>query len=228
VLKSLFAQGGGQVSDREELISMENQKNERSTVILQQFLGNPKNREAFGKFAAKYQPRIKRCCQLRGLQDADADDLTATILLRFFERDVFSDFVFQTKEKFYGYLSTVVKNAVLTFVRDRGRKPDAWSVGNPDVQESLTEVTEAMVRDLETICEEDRALVQTARACVEERLEEKTRQAFHMLADEERPVDEVAQHLQMTKFAVWKVHSRVMRMIREEFQKLNSPTGEKE
>jgi RNA polymerase sigma-70 factor (ECF subfamily) len=191
-------------------------ESQRSTVILQEFLANPSNAEAFGRFATRYHPRIKRCCQARGLQEADADDLTAALLLRFFERDVFADFVFQTKEKFCAWLRTVVTRAVLTFIRDRGRKPDAWSVGNADAQASLERVTEEMVRDLDSICDEERAVLERARNRVEARLEERTRQAFRMLVDEERTPDEVAERLGMTKLAVWQVRSRVLRMIREE------------
>jgi RNA polymerase sigma factor (sigma-70 family) len=211
------------VFDREELILMDSH---RSTVILQQFLANPTNDEAFGKFAGKYQPRIKRCCQARGLQDADADDLTAALLLRFFERDVFADFVFQTKEKFYAWLRTVVTRAVLTFLRSRGRRPEAWSVGNAEAQESLDWVTEEMVRELGCVRDEERALLATVRPRVEQRLEEKTRQAFRMLVDEGHTPDEVAQLLGMSKFAVWKARSRVLRLLRQEFPHLPSPVGE--
>src|SRR5262245_38235165 len=117
---------------------MENQGDQRSTILLRDFLAAPRNREAYGKFVAKYQPRIKRRCSERWrLQDADADDLTASILLGFLQRDVFSGFVFQSKEKFYAWLDTAVKFAVLNFLRERGRRPDAWSVGNTDAQGAL-------------------------------------------------------------------------------------------
>lgn len=205
---------------------MESPENQRSTVILRDFLADPKNHKTFGRFAAKYQPWLKRCCERRGLQDADAEDLTAAILLRFFERDVFQDFVFQTKEKFYHWLDTVVKHGVLTFLRDRGRKPDAWSVGNADVQESLKQVTRAMLRDLESICEEDRARLRTARVRIEEHVHEKTRQAFRMLTDEGRTVDEVVQALDMTPLAVWKVRSRMLRKLRDEFDYLQGSASE--
>jgi RNA polymerase sigma-70 factor (ECF subfamily) len=197
----------------------------RSTIILQEFLADPKNAEAFGKFTAKYLARIKRCCLVQGLQDADADDLAATLLLRFFERDVFTDFVFQSKEKFYSWLHTVVKRAVLTFLRDRSRKPEAWSVGNADAQESLERVSEEMFRDLSSVCEEERGLLAQARASVENRLEANTRQAFGMLVDEGRTADEVAQSLGMSKFAVWQARSRVLRLIRQELPHLPSQEG---
>lgn len=197
-------------------------ESQRSTVILQEFLRDPGNTEAFGKFAAKYQPRIKRCCLARGLQDADAEDLAASLLLRFFERDVFADFVFQSKEKFYAWLRTVVTRSVLTFLRDRGRNPEAWSVGNPDAQESLDQVAREMVPELCSVLEEEQAQVERARAAVEGRVEEKTRQAFRMLVDDGRSADEVAQALGMTKFAVWQARCRVLRMLRQELPHLSS------
>jgi RNA polymerase sigma-70 factor (ECF subfamily) len=199
----------------EEIGSMDSQ---RSSIILQEFLANPGNADAFGKFATRYQPRMKRCCLARGLQDADADDLTAALLLRFFDGDVFTDFVFQSKEKFYAWLRTAVTRAVLTFLRAQGRRPGAWSVGNADAQESLDQVAEEMVRDLGPICEEERARMEEARSRVEARLEEKTRQAFRLLVDEGCSAEEVAGRLGMSKFSVWQARSRVLRKIREELR----------
>ncbi len=206
---------------------MENNGSLRSTIVLRDLLAAPRDREAFGKFVAKYQPRIKRCCSERwGLQDADADDLTASILLGFMERDVFSRFVFRSKEKFYTWLNGAVKFAVLTFLRDRGRRQDWWSAGNADAQESLENVTEDMVRELGRLCEEDYAGVQAARIRVEERVEEKTKEAFRLLEDEGCSAEQVGQRLGMTKFAVWKARSRFLRMLREEFPQLHGPTAE--
>jgi DNA-directed RNA polymerase specialized sigma24 family protein len=198
----------------------------RTTLILGEFLNNPKNAEAFGKFAAKFQPRMKRYFLGRGLQEADADDLTAAILLRFFEKDVFTCFVFQTKDKFNGFLNRVVKNALLTFVRDRGRRPEAWSVGRADAQDALPEIAEGIVGNLQTICEEDRVLVRVARQRVEKRIEDQTKVIFRLLVDEERAVDGICRELEVTKYVVWKARSRVMRMLREEFSKLNNSTGD--
>jgi DNA-directed RNA polymerase specialized sigma24 family protein len=206
---------------------MENNGTQRSTIVLRNLLASPQDRAAFGKFIEKYQPRIKRCCCERWkLQDADADDLTASILLGFMERDVFSRFVFHSKEKFYAWLDGAVKFAVLTFLRDRGRRPDWWSAGNADAQSSLQNVTEQMVRDLGMLCDEDYARVQEARLRVENRVEEKTSAAFQMLEDEGCAVEEVVQRLGMTKVAVWKARSRFLRMLREEFPDLHGPAAE--
>ena len=198
-------------------------ESQRSTVVLQEFLANPKNREAFGSFAKKYHLRIKRCCIGRGLQDADAEDLTANILLRFCERDVFDGFVFQSKPKFYAWLDSVARNAVLTFVRDRGRKPDAWSVGNPDAQESLQKAAKAVMNDLESIYADTQVRIQQARAAVKARVEDHTWQVFVMLVDNEQTVEAATQELAMSKEAVWKALSRVKRLLREELRHLHDP-----
>jgi RNA polymerase sigma factor (sigma-70 family) len=199
-----------------------------STVLLQQFLADPKNQTEFGKFDKKYRPRIKRCCQARGLQDADADDLAAMILLRFFEKDVFVGREFQTKSDFYRWLNAVVKNAVLSFVRARGRKPDAWSVGNPDAQEQLQREYEKMTHDLDTIFEDYRTQVEAARERVLKNAEEKTRLAFLMSVVDGLPADEVAKRLGMSREAVWKLRSRTFQKIRAELRNLLDSEHEKE
>jgi RNA polymerase sigma factor (sigma-70 family) len=196
---------------------------QRTTIILRTFLADPKNHELFASFAGKYQPRIKRCCLSQGLQDADADDLTATILLRFFERDTLDSFVLKTKAQFFVWLRVVVTHAVLTFIRDRGRKPDAWSVGNPNAQQSLERQSEEIARDLEAVYEED--LERVAKACitVKGRVEQRTWEAFCMLVYEERTTEDVAQQLTMTKNSVWTARSRVLQKLREELCDLHGP-----
>lgn len=198
-------------------------ENQRSTTILKEFLADPKNRDLFGRFAERYHARIKRCCLGRGLQDADADDLASSILLRFCERDVFDGFVFQSKEKFYSWLDTVAHRAVLMFVRGRGRQPDAWSVGNPDAQESLRRATQDVTSDLQSIYAEARQRIDQASEKVKTRVEEKTWQAFQQVVEEEVSVAQVTNQLEMSKEAVWKAISRVKRMMREELRDLHDP-----
>jgi RNA polymerase sigma-70 factor, ECF subfamily len=196
----------------------------RSTLFLQRFLADPKNHELFGTFVKKYRPRIVQRCLRCGLQDADAEDLAATILLRFCERDVFDHFVFQTKAKFYGWLDTVVRNDVLMFLRGRTRKPEAWSVGNTGAQEALSQATEEMVRGLKSDSEPDLARVEKGYAHVKAQVEERTWQAFCLLVFENRSVNEVSEQMGMSKNAVYAAKSRVARMLREELTALHSST----
>jgi DNA-directed RNA polymerase specialized sigma24 family protein len=138
---------------------------------------------------------------------------------------VFDGFVLQSKQKFYGWLRVVVGRAVLTFIRDRGRKPGAWGAGGGNAQECLNQVTEGMARELESVCDDDLARVSAARARVKERVAEKTWQAFCLLQDEQLSTDEVAHRLEISKVSVWQARSRVLRLLREELTDLCGPAA---
>jgi RNA polymerase sigma factor (sigma-70 family) len=199
---------------------MDNHPEPGSTVVLKKFLSDPKNKTAFGEFAAKYGPRIYARCRSLGLQDVDAEDLAATILLRFFERETFKDFVFEGKDKFDRWLRKTVKNLVLDFLRNRARKPDFWSVGNPDAQELLDQVANEMAGDLSSAFEHKRALVQIARKQVADRVDPKTWQTFQLLVDDELPVAEVVKRFGIKDVTAWKTRSRVLQMLRDEVARL--------
>jgi RNA polymerase sigma-70 factor (ECF subfamily) len=202
-------------------IAVPTMTNERSSVLLQKFLSDPRNEEQFGQFVAKYQPRIKALCLEGGLQEADADDVTANILLVMWSRGVFDSFVFQGKAAFRGWLARVALNACNTFFRERKRDRSAWSVGDEDAQATLDQVASNLTSGITGIFEEDMARVNAARERVSQRVEERTWQAFCLLVDDERTVAEVASELSMTRTAVWQALSRVKRMLRAEIGELH-------
>ena len=197
---------------------------ERSSILLQTFLANPKNRDVFGTFAAHYYSRIMSCCVRHGLQSADAEDLTSDILLRFCERDVFVGFTFRSKPQFYAWLHKTVSLAVLTFLRGLRRKPDAWSVGNSDAQDALLQVSAKVSADVEALYADVGSRIEDARAKAKNRVEAKTWQAFELAADDGRSAEEISQALDMSKMAVWQAMSRVKRMLREELRDLHEPS----
>ncbi|HET6880829.1 MAG TPA: sigma-70 family RNA polymerase sigma factor [Pirellulales bacterium] len=199
---------------------MEGSEAQRSTSILLGMLADPDSNEAFRRFTGKYLPRMKVCCRGLGMQDADADDICASVLLRFLERGEFRKFVFDSKEKFNHWLNTVVRHAVFTFVRDRGRQPDAWSVGNSGVQRSLDSVAAQVADELAECCRDDLARGERARTIVRERVDAKTMRAFELMFYDERKGADVAAELGMSLTAVWKARSRVAKMLQEEFRKL--------
>jgi RNA polymerase sigma factor (sigma-70 family) len=189
----------------------------------EQTMSEPSDREAFGRLASVMQPRMVQCCKAHGVQDADAEDLVANLMLRFFERDVFARLVFEREEKFYAWIRTVSSRAVYSFMRARLRKPGNWSAGTDASRVALDQLPAAMADGLSTICDEERALARQARARVEQRLSAPTRQGFQMLVDQGVSVEEVGRTLGMTHFAVWKLRSRVLAMIRKELCKLQKP-----
>jgi RNA polymerase sigma-70 factor (ECF subfamily) len=52
----------------------------RSTLLAQ--VRSPENREAWEQFVLVYRPVIYRMARRRGMQDADAQDLVQTVLMR--------------------------------------------------------------------------------------------------------------------------------------------------
>lgn len=193
---------------------------QRSTAVLFRLLAQPESGEAFRQLTDKYLPRMKASCLRLGIQDADADDICAAILLRFYEKREFRKFAFESKERFNHWLNTVVRNAVFSFVRERGRRPDAWSVGDPGAQQSLDGVAATVAEDLLAYCEEDLTLGTVAKSIVRERVDAKTMRAFELLFYDERKGADVAAELGMNLAAVWKARSRVAKMLQEEFKRL--------
>jgi DNA-directed RNA polymerase specialized sigma24 family protein len=196
-----------------------------STVILQNLLAAPTDNRAFAAFVDRFRPRIKAaCCHRLGMQDADADDLTANILLGFYERETFRTFVYRSKPAFRSWLNTVIRNAFLTFRRGRDRKPDAWSLGNSDAQQSLEQVCTGLADDVDSLCEDDLALGQTALERVRERVDAQTLRAFVAQHFDGEKGTDVARRLGISPEAAWKAKSRVAQMLREEFDRLQNRT----
>lgn len=202
---------------------MDVSETQRSTAILLRVLAEPASDEAFRRFTGKYLPRMKECCRRLGMQEADADDICADVLLRFHQRHEFRKFAFQSKEKFNRWLKTVVRNAVFSFARDRGRRPGAWSVGQPAAQESLEGVAAKVADHLAECCHEDFARAERATAIVRERVDAKTMRAFELQFYDNHKGADVAAQLDMSLAAVWKARSRVAKMLQDEFKRLGDP-----
>ncbi|HEX7378611.1 MAG TPA: sigma factor [Pirellulales bacterium] len=192
----------------------------RSSAVLLYVLAQPDSNQAFRGFIDKYLPRMKQSCLRLGMQDADADDICAAVLLRFHERREFRKFAFESKDRFNAWLCTVVRNAVVTFVRQRGRRPDSWSVGDSGAQASLEGIAETVADDLLAYCEDDLRLGEIARSIVRERVDAKTMRAFELQFYDNRKGADVARELGMSLASVWQARSRVARLLQEEFQKL--------
>ena len=79
---------------------------------------DPNDRDAWDQFVSIYRPVVYRLARLRGLQDADALDLTQRVLLSVSQ----SIEKWQPREgvKFRSWLATVAKNAVINSL---SRKP---------------------------------------------------------------------------------------------------------
>ncbi|MGI9473170.1 MAG: RNA polymerase sigma factor [Rubripirellula sp.] len=179
------------------------------------------NREAWEQFSQIYRPVVYRMARARGLQDADAQDLTQRVLfavsqsLPDWERNPGGG-------KFRHWLRRVAKNAVLNAL---SRPPRDRAGGGTTAIELLQQHVESN-DDIEESVDYEfrRQLFRRAALQVQQRTSETNWQAFRLTMLEEQSIDAVADQLRVTVGTVYAARSRVMRRIREAVRELEGET----
>jgi RNA polymerase sigma factor (sigma-70 family) len=178
---------------------------------------DPRDREAWGQFVDIYAPLVYEMARRRGLQDADACDLTQEVL-RSVSRAIGRLDYDRAKGTFRGWLFTVARNSVNTFLEAQRRL--ARGTGDPAVQDWLEDrpgpEEESAVWDREY---QERLLARAAEQ-VRPSFEANTWQAFWQTAVEGKPGKEVAARLGMTVGAVYIARSRVLSSIKKHVAQL--------
>ena len=150
---------------------------------------------------------IYRIARKRGLQDADAQDVTQKILISvagsigtWEKRD--------ETTRFRHWLRVVAKNAILTQLRD---KPKVSGGGGTAVQELLEQQPESeddVQKDIEL--ERQREIFLRASHLVRGEVAENTWQAFELAVIERLPIEEVAARCGKSIGAAYAARGRVM------------------
>ena len=169
--------------------------------------------DAWRQLVELYAPLVYRFLRKRGLQDADAADLTQDVLrslaaaIDSFEYD-------PRRGSFRGWLFTVARNKLHTFLRKKKRRP------TEDDEERLLREP-APDEDVELWEQEYRQrLFDWAADRVRGQFQEATWQAFWRTAVEGQPPRSVADSLKMSVGAVYIARSRVLARLKEEVQRL--------
>jgi RNA polymerase sigma-70 factor (ECF subfamily) len=175
-------------------------------------LRDHRDHEAWAQFVEVYAPLIYAYVRKRGLQDADAADLTQACL-----RQValhVGTLEYQPGHgSFRGWLFTIVRNKLRDFRRRAGRQTQGS--GNAEVQQ-LLESQPAPAAEVDAWEREYQySLLLWAAEQVRPVLQETTWQAFWQTAVEGKPGQEVAAALGLTVAAVYVAKSRVMARLRE-------------
>ena len=175
------------------------------------------DQRAWSQFVAVYGPLIYGFGRKHGLQDADAADLTQEVMravaraARRLEYD-------PGKGSFRGWLFTVVRNELRSFLA--GRRRQAQGSGDTAVQGLLQE--QPAPEDEERLWElEHRTrLFQWAAEQVRGEVQEATWRAFQMTAVEGKSGQEAAAALGLSVAAVYLAKSRVMARLKEHIGRL--------
>ena len=185
-----------------------------SATLLNRLRQHPADQAAWETFVRKYGKKIFGWCLHWGLQEADAKDVTQTVLLKLSK--ALQQFDYDPKRSFRAWLKTVSHHAWHDLVTSRQHglaqgSTDHDKLGSIEARESLSEVLEALW---------DQEVLQIAMQNVRLRVQPKTWQAFYLTAIEDHSGIEVARQLGLPLATVYKAKSNVIKLLQEEAQNL--------
>jgi RNA polymerase sigma-70 factor (ECF subfamily) len=183
---------------------------DRTSASLLARLKDEADSDAWPLFVRRYGPLLYKWCRAWGLQDADVEDVTQTVLVKLARR--LRDFRYDPAQSFRGYLKTMAHYAWCDLLSDH-RQPGA---GDSAVLRQIDNL--AARDDLAKRLEEelDLELLEQAKERVRRRVEPQTWEAFRLTALEGLSGAEVAERLGMKVTAVFKARSRVQQMLKDE------------
>jgi len=195
----------------------------RTGSVLLLLLSNPADPDCWNAFVERYAPKIYGWCRQRGLQEADAQDVTQEVLAQLVKK--LRTFVYDPdKGSFRGWLKTLTHHAWCDYVESRQRAGVAGE--NHELLQYL-ETLEARQDFLQSLAETfDLELLSEAQARVRLQVSARDWKIFESLALEGRTGLQVAKELGMTVTAVLMAKSRVQKKLRKEVCRLDDPEGQ--
>ena len=184
---------------------------------------DPLDRDAWLNFSDIYRPIIYRMARRRGLQDADAQDLTQKVLTSVAAR--MTDWQHDPERgRFRTWLSTVTRNAIIDHLR--GVKPDVAQGGSSLIQRlnRLPASDEATYDEIRR--EQKRQLFRRVAEEIRSEFAEATWLAFWLTSVELSTVTDVADQLQRSVGSIYAARSRVMRRLRQRVSELEADFNE--
>lgn len=178
---------------------------------------DPANRDAWELFASIYRPVIVRIAVARGLQHADAQDLSQQVLMAV--AGAVSDWEKRNEStRFRHWLSRVTKNAILNALM---RRPKDQAVGGSSAENLLLDIVDQDGRTTELIeTEYRRELYLRAASAVRLEFRPESWQAFEMSVTGGVPIEDVARKLGKSMGAIYTARSRIMFRLSEVISEL--------
>jgi len=185
-------------------------------TLIGRLIASPNDPAAWSEFVEWYGRKIYVWCKAWGLQEADAQDVTQEVFLNLSVR--MHHFRYDPRGSFRAWLKAVTHNAWQDYLASQ-LKPGRGS-GRESALERLAaiEARDDLTRRLAEVF--DQELLKEAAARVRLRVQQRTWDAFHLLAIEGLCGAEVAQRLEMKVATVVVARSKVQRMLRAELARL--------
>lgn len=179
---------------------------------------DPANRDAWAEFVTIYRPAVLRFALRRGLQIADAEDVTQRVFMavaRSMEDWKASD----DSGSFRAWLLRVTRNHVINAVT---RQPKARAAGGTSTLRRWNEQLDEKTLEKDLDWELRRAQFRAAAEQVKSEFEPATWQAFWLTTVEEKEIASVASDLGKSTGSVYAARSRVMRRIKQYIERNSS------
>ncbi len=178
--------------------------------------------QAWNEFASIYQPLIFRVVIARGLQYADATDVTQEVLARVAK--VVEQFdPSHANVTFRGWLYRIARNITVDFLRKQNRDRAQTSLDQSTDLSALTSPTAG--ESAEFRLQFEKQIFWVVAQNVRSQVETKTWQAFWETEIERRPVADLAQELKLSVGAVYIARSRVLAKLKKQVQLRMLETG---
>ena len=179
-------------------------------------LGASNNVDAWNEFAQIYQPLIFRIARRRGLQYADAAEVTQEVLTRV-AKAVDGWDPDRNKGTFRGWLYRITRNVTVDYLRKAGRQPINLNALSGLPIDNLVDPGQEHSREFQY--EYEKQLFVWAAKRVQTEFKPNTWQAFWQTAVEGDSIQEAGTELGMTSGAIYVARSRVMKRLSEEVKK---------
>jgi RNA polymerase sigma-70 factor (ECF subfamily) len=185
-----------------------------SVSLLRRLHAAPDDQSAWAEFVARYGPRLDEWCRRWGLQPADAQDVTQTVLLRLAVK--LKQFEYDATKSFRGWLRTLARHAWADFVADRQKA--AAVAGDSTAALHTVQARDDLEAHLADAF--DLELLEEATDRVQRRVAENTWEAFRQTAMLGRAAADVASDLNMQVASVFKAKSNVQKMLQDELKQM--------
>ncbi|NQV27654.1 MAG: sigma-70 family RNA polymerase sigma factor [Rhodopirellula sp.] len=170
--------------------------------------------EAWRRFTRLYGPLVFHWCRQQGLSEHDAADVMQDIFVSVARAvGAYED---RTGSSFRGWLWTITRNQLVTFVRKRTRQGEA-NGGTANWQQLLN-VAESLSDDPDQFTSqfEIDALYRRGLELVRQEFRPRTWEIFWRNVVEDQPTDAIAGEFGISTNSVRQTRSRVLRRIRQE------------
>jgi RNA polymerase sigma-70 factor (ECF subfamily) len=175
---------------------------------------SPENHVAWDEFVVVYRPVIYRMARRRGLQDADAQDLTQEVFIRIAK--AIEHYEPRTDIRFRHWLRRVARNAIVTALARPARLAE---LSDQDLEHLPADTQGDAYTAEELAAEWRREQFLRAAAVVRSDVNAETWQAFELTVIQEQSCEAAATALGKSVGTIYAARSRIMKRLREQIER---------